>query len=72
MSLFHVIKYPISNPPTASQLEALPPKLFRRWAMLVGFRPNTYPCIVSRWYEEATHTNTDIQQLKGMIYRMRT
>ena len=31
MSLFDVIKYPISTPPTVEQLSALPKDLFSRW-----------------------------------------
>lgn len=31
MSLFDVIKYPISIPPTQEELSALPDKLFNKW-----------------------------------------
>ena len=31
MSLFDVIKYPISTPPTTEELEALPHELFQKW-----------------------------------------
>jgi hypothetical protein len=31
MSLFDVIKYPISFPPQRSQLQALPPELYNEW-----------------------------------------
>lgn len=31
MSIFTVIKYPISNPPTAEQLKVLPTDLINKW-----------------------------------------
>jgi hypothetical protein len=31
MTIFDSIKYPIGHPPTAEQLEALPPRLFHKW-----------------------------------------
>jgi hypothetical protein len=33
MSLFDVLKYPISNPPTLQELEALPVVIFDRWVI---------------------------------------
>ncbi len=31
MSLFDVIKYPVSNPPTSEQLNALPDAIYNKW-----------------------------------------
>lgn len=31
MSIFSNLKYPVSRPPTAAQLEALPPQVYKQW-----------------------------------------
>lgn len=31
MTIFDTIRYPISNPPTAEEFEAVPPRLLRKW-----------------------------------------
>ena len=33
MSIFDVIKYPISEPPKVSELKALPPEIFNEWML---------------------------------------
>lgn len=35
MSIFQTIKYPISNPPTESELAALPSKTYRTWCTYI-------------------------------------
>ncbi len=39
MSLFDVIRYPISNKPTKDELAALPGDLYGKWIIHVGFHP---------------------------------
>jgi hypothetical protein len=34
MNIFNKLKYPISNPPTAEQLDAIPLRLFEAWLEL--------------------------------------
>ena len=41
MSLFDVIKYPISDPPTKQELEAVPEYIIRRWATRNGWMAST-------------------------------
>ena len=38
MSLFDVIKYPISEPPTLEELNALPNEIFNQWISLSHWR----------------------------------
>lgn len=35
MSLFHVLKYPVSDPPTMEELAALPHPILQQWAEFV-------------------------------------
>jgi hypothetical protein len=37
MTIFHVIKYPISNPPTESELNKLPIEIYGEWLQTIGF-----------------------------------
>lgn len=50
MSLFDVIKYPISNPPTEKELEALPIKIYALWLRRCGFTTVHTPGAISRYY----------------------
>jgi hypothetical protein len=47
VTIFHVLKYPISNPPTAEELEALPPKIFYEWIKTIYYS-NTYQTTPSK------------------------
>jgi hypothetical protein len=37
MTIFDSIKYPISNPPTLQELEALPDEMYKAWQDATGF-----------------------------------
>lgn len=50
MSLFDVIKYPISNPPTKDELEALPNDLYKIWLLSVGWAAYLSPIILAIYY----------------------
>jgi len=54
MSLFDVIRYPISNPPTKEELWALPPDLFNEWKKSVGWKNvrGVTPGYVEAYYKE--------------------
>lgn len=77
MSLFDVIKYPISFPPTNEQLEALPEKLYRKW---IHHPDNTWcdtdiesshdPIWVAMWHRDYPHKTEDIELLRKMILEL--
>lgn len=81
MSLFDVIRYPISDPPTPEELEALPGEIFNRWVHTSDWCdvPRTSAIVPSRlyignWYQtyhiDGRLKNIDwhdIQMLRRMI-----
>lgn len=53
MSLFDIIKYPISMPPTEDELVALPTDLFGDWISKTGWGEPTchkQPVQIAMWY----------------------
>jgi hypothetical protein len=73
MTIFNVIKYPVSYPPKLEEIEALPPSLFRRWRykiQLGGFTP--YEILF--WHDAVTRDIplAKIELLRKMISRMRS
>ena len=57
MSLFDVIRYPISNPPTLEELQRLPGDLYQEWVSSTGWRADSSdPAWVSSWYKKHIHT----------------
>lgn len=81
MTIFDVIRYPISDVPTKEQLQALPPRLFRRWASKVNFDRKVSIHGVVFWYEAELENRKswktdalsrgDIPLLREMIRRKR-
>lgn len=78
MSLFTIIKYPISDCPTREELAALPKRVYKKWLKAVGFDVNndmwTQPLYMAEFYNErleCVDTKHDIQVLKDIIKRMR-
>jgi uncharacterized protein (DUF2126 family) len=80
MTIFDSIKYPISNPPTVEELEALPRRLFHRWARKHFFIvANKRTIAVEKWYrteanakdQSKLYWREELQDLRNMIYRMR-
>jgi len=70
MTIFDVIRYPISDEPTEKELANLPPRLFHRWASTVFFPRTVTPAAVERWYKNEHYWNTindDIRLLREMI-----
>lgn len=67
MSLFDVLRYPISDAPTAEELTALPTKLFRKWRRITEWenRGNyKTPGLIGEWY-----TSRDLTLLVHEIER---
>lgn len=56
MGLFDVIRYPISNPPTVAEFEALPQKLFRTWTTRCALHEK--PVVLALWYAETWNATT--------------
>lgn len=50
MSLFDVIRYPISDPPTEKELSALPEDLYYKWFKTMNWSHHTTPSIVAEWF----------------------
>jgi hypothetical protein len=79
MSLFDVIKYPISSPPTKEELNDLPTRVYRRWHKLSSWNRFKFSrADVVRYYimcgrehlmQETDYS--DIEVLKGVILRLR-
>jgi hypothetical protein len=74
MSLFDVIRYPISDTPTKDQLDNLPIEIYKEWAFVAGW---AYPAdnskppdteLVSYFYQNADHGyQCDIVNLRKLI-----
>lgn len=79
MTIFHILKYTISIPPTKDELKNLPPNLYIEWLKNVGWNPLTYPKDISyiyNYYKWALSqpnehrmklADNDIKLLKQMI-----
>ena len=83
MSLFDVIRYPISWPPREDELAALPQMLYNNWIESSDWRHysnNTFvngnyitrPAHISEWYlatgiHPGSHDHEDLTRLKQMI-----
>ena len=74
MSLFDILRYPISDKPTAKQLEALPKDLFDAWISQTEWhKPKLLkgPTAIGRWYEQRNYLmnrdKEEVSLLKQMI-----
>ncbi len=75
MSLFDVLRYPISNAPTRHELKSLPNDLFVQWRhQTIWEQGNNHktPEGIGEWYEACRHTLEDsdadaIKLLRKMI-----
>jgi hypothetical protein len=74
MSIFAVIKYPISNCPTVEELAALPKDLFDTWKISVHWSDTDVvdPNYISYWYRAGNSQakscrKHDIEMLRGII-----
>ncbi len=69
MSLFDILRYPISDSPTVEQLKALPTELYREWLKSANFAPDRWDCNDVIWYFSVhpNHTAHDIKLLREMI-----
>ena len=75
MSLFDVLRYPISDYPTAEVLDNLPDELFKEWVSLSDFAGNCEDKVyIAGWYRRyfgtRNFTNTDfndVNLLRKMI-----
>jgi hypothetical protein len=64
MSLFDVIRYPISMPPTEAEILALPNSLFKRWTeSSKEWSDSPTQSFVAYWYS-AVRNETQIQDIK--------
>ncbi len=50
MSLFDVIKYPISDPPTYTELTALPYDIWIKWVVQCGWQKNIARHTIVNYY----------------------
>ena len=69
MTIFDVIRYPISIPPTEEELEAVPKIIFNKWRDDIGLHSKFQPSDFVRWYNNGmdnVYVN-EITQLKQMI-----
>lgn len=70
MTIFDIIRYPISDPPTTDEFEALPIDLLTKWASTCGWNFKPPPSTVSCFYANPalcrSHLN-DLNLLRKMI-----
>ena len=68
MTIFDVIRYPISDVPTAEEMEALPRDLFKKWARENGWGAYDYRQgrIAGAYYKGSPYEK-DIPILRQMI-----
>jgi hypothetical protein len=77
MSLFDVLRYPISDPPTVEQLEALPRRVFVKWRRKANFSVSASSQMICHWYGSTNRDlhmfppKEELQLLRDMIMRMR-
>ena len=72
MTIFDVLRYPISYPPTAKELAALPRPLILAWAATHGFEDcDGDPLWISSWYNRNKDMRPsparEIHDLRNMI-----
>ncbi len=71
MSLFDVIKYPISDKPTEAELKALPKEIYLEWCKIIftTSRSPSIAVIVQYYYfgSNVTARNKDIAVLRKLI-----
>ncbi len=69
MSLFDVLRYPISDIPTIEQIDAIPIALFERWKIQCDWRKGVDRCTIVNYYEHVSKDRSykDINQLRKMI-----
>lgn len=77
MSLFDILRYPISDSPTATELSALPTNLFEDWRSNTGWQEHgnyKTPVLIGDWYSSRDLTlsfykieRLEINLLKEMI-----
>ena len=56
MSIFDVIKYPVSHPPTLSEIYALPPDIYKKWCKEAGWDTGTIRVGLYHWLNEDNNT----------------
>ena len=72
MSIFSSLRYPISVPPTAAQLEALPHDVYNQWLDEVGilthnnYSPDLMAYVLNRLSEE--DARVFVERLQCIIY----
>lgn len=80
MTIFNVIRYPISSPPTLAELEALPLDVYARWVRktfhIGGIgkvsTPDQVHSLLSRVHSDDTEFwESYIEDLRTMISRLR-
>ncbi len=71
MSLFDVIRYPISDSPTLEQLKALPEDLYTVWIKRAHFIPENWSHKDIVWYyrpdRRTINSDKEIKLLRQMI-----
>ncbi len=70
MSLFDVLRWPISIPPTEAELAILPKEILVNWKCKVHFLNGATPLDISLHYGKFLHISyleSDIAQLRKMI-----
>ena len=76
MSIFDVIRYPLSHPPTAEELSRLPEDLFEKWVFNSDWSGLGHgPAWIGRWYRDVNSGTglsnridlEDLRRLKQMI-----
>ena len=73
MSLFDVLRYPVSLPPKPDELRVLPCDLFLKWKEDIGFLCIASPEAICDFYTEYASIRTitnDINTLREMIKRL--
>jgi hypothetical protein len=72
MSLFDVLRYPISEPPTKEELEALPNDIWDKWVAISQWPESASKTLIVEWYGGIDYTNLpsverEIIKLKQII-----
>ena len=67
MSLFDVIKYPISDPPTPEEINALPRDLSMKWLLSIGFTPINSGFVFSAKDLSNYFGSDEIEDLRKMV-----
>ncbi len=70
MSLFDSIKYPVSNPPTVSELRAIPPILINRWININGWTRMTVDNLLSISIYCTLSSNEHITQIVSALRKI--